>query len=174
MHPHDPLTPAGGSGQPALTLERSYPADIADVWDLWTTASGIESWWGPEGFTVKVLHLDLRPGGELRYAMTAVGPEQVAFMRQAGMPLTTEAKVIYREVARHRRLAYTTLVDFVPGVKPYDTVTLVEFFPLPESVKMVLRFDPMHNAEWTQNAHLGHEGQLRKLDALLQARGKKS
>jgi uncharacterized protein YndB with AHSA1/START domain len=60
------------------------------VWALWTTKDGIESWWGPEGFSVTVQHLDLRPGGELRYTMTATAPDQVAFMRQAGMPLATE------------------------------------------------------------------------------------
>jgi hypothetical protein len=32
-----------------ITLERVYQADVQDVWDLWTTKDGIESWWGPGG-----------------------------------------------------------------------------------------------------------------------------
>ena len=53
--------------------------------------SWYESWWGPEGFEVTVTSLDLRPGGELVYVMTAVSPEQVAFMKEARMPLSTDA-----------------------------------------------------------------------------------
>jgi DNA-binding transcriptional ArsR family regulator len=78
--------------------EAKDEASIDDVWALWTTKVGIESWWGPEGFAVKVHKLDLRPGGEMLYAMTAVDPPQVQFMRQAGMPLTTEAKLTYTEI----------------------------------------------------------------------------
>src|SRR5207344_676779 len=33
-----------------ITIERTFNAAIEDVWALWTTADGIESWWGPEGF----------------------------------------------------------------------------------------------------------------------------
>jgi uncharacterized protein YndB with AHSA1/START domain len=62
-------------------------------WTLWTTKAGIESWWGPEGFNVTVTSLDLRPGGELVYLMTATAPEQVAFMKRAGMPISTECRV---------------------------------------------------------------------------------
>jgi uncharacterized protein YndB with AHSA1/START domain len=31
-----------------ITLERTYPSPIEDVWDLWTTKDGIESWWAPK------------------------------------------------------------------------------------------------------------------------------
>ena len=89
--------------------------------------------------------LDLRPGGQLLYAMTATAPEQVAFMRQAGMPLTTEAKVTYTEVTPLRRLGYTILTDFVPGVKAYDVATLVELEAVGDHVRMTVNFDPMHD-----------------------------
>lgn len=71
-----------------ITIERKYRAPLKDVWDLWTTKGGFESWWGPGGFTARVLTLDLRPGGELLYAMTASGSGQIEFMKKAGMPLT--------------------------------------------------------------------------------------
>ncbi len=54
-----------------ITLERTYQASLEEVWEMWTTPEGIESWWGPDGFAVEVRKLDLRPGGELLYAMTA-------------------------------------------------------------------------------------------------------
>jgi hypothetical protein len=112
--------PSAGAARRRITLERTYQAPVEDVWELWTTKEGIESWWGPDGFAVKVRKLDLRPGGELLYAMTAIAPAQVAFMKQAGMPLTTEAQITYAEILAPRRLAYTHRADFIPGVEPYD------------------------------------------------------
>ena len=94
-----------------VTLERTFKASIEEVWDLWATQEGIESWWGPDGFAVTVHKLDLRPGGELVYAMTAVASDQIEFMKKAGMPLTTESRVTYTDVIPPRRLAYAFYED---------------------------------------------------------------
>ena len=151
------------------TLERNYPgAAIEDVWELWTTAAGIESWWGPQGFATKVRKLDLQAGGELRYAMTAVGAEQVQFMQQAGLPLTTEAAITYTEVVAQRRLAYTQRNDFIPGVAPYDTAMLVEFHADARGVRMVITMEALHDEEWTQRAVMGWESQLVRLAATVE------
>jgi uncharacterized protein YndB with AHSA1/START domain len=150
-----------------ITVERTFRAPIEDVWDLWTTAEGIESWWGPPGFVVKVRKLDLRVGGELLYAMIATGPAQIAFMKERGMPLTQECCITYREITPRRRLAYTHLADFIPNVDPYDTETLVELYPAPLAVRMVLTIEAMHDEEWTQRAVMGWEMELDKLAKLL-------
>jgi uncharacterized protein YndB with AHSA1/START domain len=154
-----------------FSIERTYRATIDEAWDLWTSKEGIESWWGPEGFEVSVTSLDLRPGGELIYVMTAVAPEQVAFMKQAGMPLATPCKVTYTEVSPRSRVAYKTLADFVPGVTPYEIATVVELQSIAGGVKMIITIDAMHDEVWTQRARAGNESQLRKLDALLGDRG---
>lgn len=152
-----------------FSIERAYSASIDQAWALWTTKTGIESWWGPEGFEVTVTSLDLRPGGELVYLMTATAPEQVAFMKAAGMPVSTQAKVTYSEVSRPVQLAYKTLADFVPDVAPYEVATLVEFLATAKGVKLTITFDAMHDDVWTERARAGHESQLRKLDGLLAA-----
>jgi uncharacterized protein YndB with AHSA1/START domain len=154
-----------------ITLERTYQATLQEVWDLWTTAEGIESWWGPEGFSVKVRTLDLRPGGQLHYAMTATAPPQVEFMKKAGMPLTTEAQITYTEVAPPRRLAYFHLADFIPGVEPYQVAHLIELHADGPNVRMVLTIDAMHDEEWTQRAVMGWESELGKLAKVLGTRG---
>jgi uncharacterized protein YndB with AHSA1/START domain len=146
-----------------IVIERTYEASLDDVWELWTTEEGIESWWGPDGFSVKVHELDLRPGGQMRYAMTAVEPAQVQFMKQAGMPLTTEAKLTYTAIVPGKSIAYTHRADFIPGVEPYDLGNKVEFFAEGKNVRMVLTLDPMHSDEWTQRAVMGWESQLGKL-----------
>ena len=150
-----------------ITLERVYTASSEDIWDLWTTSQGIESWWGPAGFSTKVLKLDLRSGGELRYAMTATAGAQVQFMKNAGMPLTNEGRITYTEVIDRRRLGYIHLADFIPGVEPYDVATLVELHSNGPNVHMVLTFDAMHDEEWTKRASMGHESQLDKLGQLI-------
>lgn len=163
-------TRASPASRRRITLERSYQARVEDVWDLWTTKEGIESWWGPEGFRVDVQQIDLRPGGELRFTMTAIGPDQIQFMKNAGMPLTSKHRATYTEVVRQRRLAYTVLADFIPGVKPYDVATLVELHPTAAGVRMVLTFDAMHDDVWTQRSIQGHESELGRLAKALEAK----
>jgi uncharacterized protein YndB with AHSA1/START domain len=156
--------------RPKLTLERTFKASLEDVWELWTTREGIEAWWGPEGFSVAVRELDLRPGGELLYAMSAVKADQIEFVTKAGMPLTTEHRLTFTVVEPPRRLAYKDMADFMPGVEPYEVTTMIELDEAPHGVRMVLTFDRMHDDEWTRLARLGHESELGRLEALLAAR----
>jgi uncharacterized protein YndB with AHSA1/START domain len=166
------MTTAPTHARAQFSIERTYTASIDEAWTLWTTKAGIESWWGPEGFNVAVTSLDLRPGGELVYLMTATAPEQVAFMKRAGMPISTECRVTYTEVSAPGRLAYKTLTDFVPDVTPYEVDTVVELQATADGVKLTVTFDAMHDDLWTERARAGHESQMRKLDGLLAAQGK--
>jgi uncharacterized protein YndB with AHSA1/START domain len=156
--------------RPKLTLERTFDATPEEVWELWTTREGMEAWMGPEGFTVTVRQLDLRPGGDLVYAMTAVGPDQVDYMTRAGMPLVNVQQVKFVEVEPPRRLVTREVADFIPGVEPYEVETIVELTSVPDGTRVVLTFDVMHDDHWTQMAKLGHESELRKLADLLAAR----
>ena len=164
----DPV--AADAARRRVVLERTYRARIEDVWELWTTKDGIELWWGPGGFKVTVRKLDLRPGGELLYDMTAIAPAQVEFMKKEGMPLTHAARITFTEVVAPKRLAYLHLADFIPGVAPYDVATTVELHSSGQSVRMVLSFDPMHDDVWTRRATMGWESELDKLARVLESR----
>jgi uncharacterized protein YndB with AHSA1/START domain len=156
--------------QPArrrVSIERTVNAAIEDVWELWTTKNGIESWWGPPGFEVKVRRLDVRRGGELLYAMTAIAPEQIEFLKKAGMALTTESLVTYTDVVPLKRLAFTQMADFIPNVKPYEVATTVDLAAGQEGVRMVLTLDAMHDEYWTKMAVMGWESELDRLAGLL-------
>lgn len=168
MSPDVASLPAGE----VFVMTRRFRADPQDIWDLWTTANGIEQWWGPPGFAVTVQEIDLRAGGMLRYTMTAVDPQMIAFMQSHGMPTATPAQVTYTEVAPLCRLAYDHLVDFVPGQKPYATALAVDFTTDAGVVDMVLTFQRLHDAEWTERQRMGWEQELGRLDALLLATGK--
>jgi len=151
-----------------IAMERTFAgASLEEVWELWTTREGIESWWGPEGFAVKVRKLDLRAGGELEYAMIAVAAPQIEFMKKAGMPLSTGCRMRYTEVIPQRRLRYLHRADFIPGVEPYDVEHTVELHPTGDGVRMVLTFEAMHDEEWTQRAAMGWDNELGKLAKVL-------
>ncbi|MDX3803181.1 SRPBCC domain-containing protein [Streptomyces sp. AK04-3B] len=152
-----------------VTIERDYPASDTRIWELWTTASGIEAWWAPDGFEVHVDVLDPRPGGTLTYTMTATGPEQVAFMEGAGLPLSTTSHKTFTVVEPRRRLAYTTLADFMPGVTPYEFLTEIELTPTDDGdgVHVTMTMDALHDQEWTERLTAGRENELANLAKLV-------
>lgn len=153
-----------------MTIERLYDAPARDIWALWTTKSGIESWWGPDGFRVEVRSLDVRPGGELHYDMIAASSEILAFMKVANAPTSTPARATFTEVIPLSRLAYEHLVDFVPGVEPYNISYLVELQPSKHGTLLRLTFDPMHDKEWSWRQQTGWEQELARLGAALVGR----
>jgi len=151
-------------------IERTYEAAIDDVWALWTTKDGIESWWGPEGFGVKVRKLELRTGGFMDYAMIAMAPEMIEFMKSASAPTSTEHRISFTEVLENRRLAYSHVVDFVPGTKAYPVDITVDFEVVGDEVRITLTSDVMHDELWTGRARLGWEQELGKLAKVLAKR----
>jgi uncharacterized protein YndB with AHSA1/START domain len=153
-----------------ITLERSYPAPPDEIWELWTTPTGIESWWAPDGFSVEVEQLELEPGGRLVYAMTATGEAQVQFMESAGMPLRTRSRKTFTTVDPPRRLGYRSLVDFVPGMPPYEFLTEVELASAGDGARVVMTMEPLHDEEWTQRLVAGRESELANLAQILESR----
>jgi uncharacterized protein YndB with AHSA1/START domain len=146
-----------------LTMVRTFEATPREVWELWTTKAGIESWWGPDGFHVEVHAIDLRPAGLLLYAMVADTAETIALMERQGMPHRQELRITFREVVPLQRLAYTHAADFIPGEAAYDVETVVTLEQQGSQVKMTLCFDRMHDETWTQRAVASWELELNRL-----------
>jgi uncharacterized protein YndB with AHSA1/START domain len=106
--------------------------------------------------------------------MTAVAADQMDFLRKAGMPITTETRARYTKVDPPRRLAYSTVTDFIPDITPYEAATVVELYPSVGGVKMVLTIDAMHDERWTQLAVMGWENELGKLAKVIASRRSRS
>lgn len=149
-------------------IERTVAATPSRVWELWTTPEGISSWWAPEGFRTDVTALDLTPGGELRYTMTAVAPEQIAFMQQNGMPLATESRKYFTEIEKPTRLAYQSIIDFVPDREPYEQLTVVELTPVDGGTRIVMQVEPLHDQVWTERLLAGRANELDNLATLVE------
>jgi uncharacterized protein YndB with AHSA1/START domain len=154
----------------AARMVRTYDAPIELVWQLWTTAAGLDEWFAPHGFQSRVGELALRPGGELRYTMTAVGPDQVAYMREAGMPLSSAICKTFTEVAAPSRLAYQSLIDFVPDREPYQHLTTVALEPAGNRTTVVLTVDPLHDEAWTRQHRAHRDEELDNLAAAIHRR----
>jgi uncharacterized protein YndB with AHSA1/START domain len=151
-------------------IERHVSAAPERIWELWTTPEGISRWWAPDGFRTDVTTLQLRPGGALEYTMTAVAPEQVAFMEQNGMPLATGSRKRFTAIEEPTRLAYASIIDFVPGHDPYEQLTEVELLPADGGgTHVVMRVEPLHDEVWTQRLLAGRANELDNLAALVDA-----
>ena len=147
-----------------VVIERSYRATLEDVWDLWTTKEGFESWWGPQGFRADVQELDARVGGALRYDMVADTPEMIALMKQMGQPPSHKTRSSFSELKPRERLVLTNVIDFLPNVATYESHIAVDFTAVGDRVRMVVTMDAMHNDEFTKMQQDGFTSQLTKLD----------
>jgi uncharacterized protein YndB with AHSA1/START domain len=156
-----PTAPATGR---KVVIQRTYRGRVAELWDLWTTKEGFESWWGPEGFRADVHRIEARLGGTLHYSMIADAPEQIEAMKQMGRPVSHETRGRFTVFLPHERLAITHVIDFLPGVPAYDSTMVVEFFGAGKSVRMVVTLDPMHDEHFTRMSTMGFTSQLTKLD----------
>jgi uncharacterized protein YndB with AHSA1/START domain len=152
------------TNQDKIILERTYRARVEEIWELWTTKEGFESWWGPQGFRVEVHALEARAGGALHYDMIADAPEQIAAMKAMGQPTSHSTRGTFFELEPHTRLVITHIIDFLPGVEPYPSTARVELYPSGDQVRMVITLDRMHDEEFTKMATEGWTSQLTKLD----------
>lgn len=149
----------------SVIIERIYQADVEDLWQLWTTKEGFESWWGPEEFRADVHEIDARPGGVLHYDMVADSAEAVAAMEGMGAPTSQPCRGWFSEFKPNERLVLTQTIDFLPGVVAYESTIAVDFFPAADGrVRMVVTLSHMHDAATTAMQKEGFTSQLSKLD----------
>lgn len=79
-----------------FVISRTFQAPRELLFRVMTEAGHLEHWWGPKGMVLKVVSLDVRPGGVFHYALeTADGP--VMWGRFA-----------YREIVAPERLVFTS------------------------------------------------------------------
>ena len=148
-----------------VVIERTYSAGLDELWSLWTTQQGFESWWGPEGFESKVHSIEPRAGGILHYDLSASTPEQIAEMQRTGRPTSHEAWTRFTELKPLVRVSLTTLIDFLPGVRPYEHTITADFLRASDGIHMTVTLEPMHSREFTELTAIGFNSQLSKLDA---------
>ncbi len=64
------------------------------VFDAWTAPEHVSRWWGPNGFTLTIHEMDVRPGGAWRFIMH--GPDGADYKNE----------IVFVEIARPDRIIY--------------------------------------------------------------------
>ena len=58
---------------------------------------------------------------------------------------------------------FRSLVDFVPGVAPYEQLTTVDIEPDGDGARVTMEMEAMHDDEWTQRLAAGRATELDNL-----------
>ena len=80
----------------AIVIERIFEAPIELIWQMWTDPEHFKNWYGPTGFTVPVVEMDVRVGG--KHLVCMASPD-------GSMKMWTTGE--YTEVVPTERLVYT-------------------------------------------------------------------
>lgn len=80
-----------------LIMKRDFDAERQLVWDAYTKPELIEAWWGPQNWTTKVHHLDLKAGGQWKYCM----------YEQGGQQMVSCGVATYKEISAPEKMVYT-------------------------------------------------------------------
>lgn len=79
-----------------ITAMRAVDAPRQLVWEAWTNPQHVPHWMtGPEGWTMPVCEIDLRPGGEWHFVWRKLGGSEM------------EMRGVYREIVPPERLVNT-------------------------------------------------------------------
>ncbi|MEW6603177.1 MAG: SRPBCC family protein [Thermoproteota archaeon] len=82
-------------GDREITTTRIFDAPRELVFKMWTDPKYIVQWWGPNGFTITIYEMDVRPGGVWQFVMH--GPDGTDYKN----------KFIYDEIVMPERIAYS-------------------------------------------------------------------
>ena len=90
----------GTHGENEVLVTREFDAPRELVWDAMTKPELLKRWlWGPEGHTLPLCEMDVRPGGKLRYVWRLPDGNE---MGMSG---------VFREVQRPERMVHTEVFD---------------------------------------------------------------
>lgn len=98
-----------------LVFTRVFDAPRSVVFRAWTDPEQVAQWWGPQGFSVAFLEMDVRPAGAWRKCMRS--PEGSDYWRRG----------VYREVVEPERLVFTYISDDPESDPDHETIVTVTF-----------------------------------------------
>jgi uncharacterized protein YndB with AHSA1/START domain len=108
-----------------IILSRTFDAPRELVFDAWTTPEHLVHWYGPNGFTITIHEMDVRPGGIWR--LTMHGPDGRDYNNS----------IVFIEVVRPNRLVYKHAPE--PGSEFVGFETTVTFAAVGEKTQLTMR-----------------------------------
>jgi len=139
----------------AVVVERMFKAPREAVFEAWTQADHLKSWFGPEGVRVTDISVDFCLGGTFRVEMTLEDGEVVVHSGK------------YLEIAPPRRLVYSWILDGQTcggseGLYAETTVT-VEFEERDGGTFLRLRHEGLPTEQSRKGHRWGWSSSLEKL-----------
>jgi uncharacterized protein YndB with AHSA1/START domain len=144
-----------------FTVTRTVAAPREKVWRAWTEAESLARWWGPKGCTLRVVKLDLRPGGVFHYAMAVPGQEMFG-------------RFVFREIVAPERLVFVvSFSDAAGGITrapfpqlqgkwPLEVLNVVTFAEENGATTLTLRGGPINATEEERAIFAGHTESMRQ------------
>jgi len=130
-----------------FVISRVFDVPRERVWRAWTDADALKRWWGPKGFKVEHLSLDLRPGGRMHYGLRGPDGSEVW------------GKFAYLEVVEPERLVWvnsfsdreggTTVHPMMP-TWPREMHSTAIFEPQGKGTKLTIRWLPLEGSSPTE------------------------
>ena len=115
-----------------LVMTREFDAPRELVFAAWTEPEHFGQWWGPHGFSVPNVEMDLRPGGEFKIEMRSpdgstypssgtfkeIVPSERLVMIEGNPMMELEYTVTFEDVDGKTRLTLT--VEIVQGAEQHE------------------------------------------------------
>jgi len=142
-----------------LQVRRTFAAPREKIFAAWTDPEKMTGWLcrvTPK-HTMKILELDVRPGGRYRFEVTTPEGERHLLSGQ------------YREVQPPERLVFTWSMDADPDVG--ETLVTVELFARGRSTELVLTHERFATRVWRDRHAAGWSGCFDLLTAELKLKG---
>jgi uncharacterized protein YndB with AHSA1/START domain len=123
-----------------LVITRTFAASRDAVWKAWTDANSLKRWWGPKGFEMVRLTVDLKPGGKMHYGMKA--PNGAVMW----------GRFVYEEIEPEDRLSFiVSFSDEAGGITanpfnpvwPAEVMNTLELADAVEGTVLILRGSPV-------------------------------
>ncbi|MGM7703230.1 SRPBCC family protein [Pseudalkalibacillus sp. Hm43] len=130
-----------------LELSQTYNVKKERMYQAWTNAEELAKWWGPEGYTTTVDQMDVKVGGEYKFAMH---------------PPEGEAKVLvgrYEEVVQNEKLVFTWQWEDADNAFPETKVT-VQFVDQDGSTEVKVTHEQLPSEEAAEGHNQGWSSSL--------------
>lgn len=141
-------------GDRSVTMRRQFEAPRTLVFDVLTQPEHVSVWFPADDVALHVCEIDLRVGGDYRYAWYAPGGRECSF------------RGTFLEIERPARLVATWLFDGWPDDEAVETVILTEDGGVTTMTDILDFESPEHLGDHFQE-HDGAQASWDKLDDLL-------
>jgi uncharacterized protein YndB with AHSA1/START domain len=148
-----------------VEITRVFNASIEAVWQLWTTSSLVEQWWGPDHFTCPFAKINFQEGATSLVSMQA----PISFGGQTHYNTWTYTKIVLHEriefiqkfADKDGNIVHPTLVG-MPEDFPVHVKTIVTFRSIADSQTEMTVTELADFGQMSHFAKLGLEQSINK------------